>query len=436
MTGPTADVIVVGAGVLGTSVALELTRRAYKVVVVDKSGGPGLGSTSASSAVVRFNYSTWDGVATAWESKHCWDNWPEHLQNSGKSESATIVTNGMAVLDVPISPHERVTPIFDRVGVPYERWDPATLSARIPGIDVGAYWPPRSVSSDAFFEEATSELGALYTPDAGFVSDPQLAAQDLAEAAQKMGARFLFNRTVVTVSDKAGRVNGVTLDDGTWLSAPVVINVAGPWSGALNRLAGVGREFTVDVRPMRQEVHQVDAPKGFNRPDGFGPSIADMDLGTYIRPAPGNKLYIGGTEPECDPFEWLDDPDDANPSATEERFQAQVIRAARRLPELAVPSRPKGVAGVYDVSTDWAPIYDRTDLDGFYVVMGTSGNQFKNAPLAGQFMGELVDAVEGGHDHDAKPVMHRCKYTGHEINIGAFSRKRSRNSTSSGTVMG
>ena len=75
----TADVVVVGAGVVGTSIALELSRSGRSVVVVDKAGGPGQGSTSASSAVVRFNYSTWDGVALSWESKHCWEQWSDHL---------------------------------------------------------------------------------------------------------------------------------------------------------------------------------------------------------------------------------------------------------------------------------------------------------------------------------------------------------------------
>ncbi|GED83345.1 FAD-dependent oxidoreductase [Streptomyces sp. 6-11-2] len=74
-----ADAVVVGAGAIGAAVALELARTGRRVMVVDKFGGVGHGSTSASSAVIRFNYSTWDGVATAWESRHCWARWAEHL---------------------------------------------------------------------------------------------------------------------------------------------------------------------------------------------------------------------------------------------------------------------------------------------------------------------------------------------------------------------
>ena len=81
-----------------------------------------------------------------------------------------------------------------------------------------------------------------------------------------------------------------------------------------------------------------------------------------------------------------------------------MLRLARRLPEFGVPPKPVGLAALYDASDDWVPIYDRSSLDGFYMACGTSGNQFKNAPLAGQFMRALVDAADAGIDHDADPV--------------------------------
>jgi glycine/D-amino acid oxidase-like deaminating enzyme len=88
------------------------------------------------------------------------------------------------------------------------------------------------------------------------------------------------------------------------------------------------------------------------------------------------------------------------------------------------------------VASDWTPIYDRTELDGFYVAIGTSGNQFKNAPMVGRMMATLITAVEGGHDHDAKPVTYDCPHTGHVVDLSAFSRRRPFNADSTGTVMG
>ena len=146
-------------------------------------------------------------------------------------------------------------------------------------------------------------------------------------------------------------------------------------------------------------------------------------------------MLVGGVESDCDPLEWVDDPDAISPTPTVACFEAQVWRAARRLPGLAIPLRPTGLAGSYDVTPDWMPVYDRTSLDGFYVAIGTSGNQFKNAPLVGEVIRELVDACESGHDHDAEPVRIRCRHTGHDLDLGAFSRLRAQAPTT-GTVLG
>lgn len=431
-----ADAIVVGAGVIGSSTALELSRAGLRVVVVDRLHGPGQGSTSASSAVVRFNYSIFPSVAAAWESKHCWEDWAGHLGTVDPAGMAGFRRTGMVFLDVEVAPTEKVIPLFDRAGVSYERWDAPTLAARVPSLDPGRFWPPKRLEDDAFWADPVGEVGALWTPDGGYVDDPMLAAANLATAAREAGAQFLFRREVTAVRRTGDRVSGVELSDGQRVDAPVVVNVAGPWSPTLNQLAGVGEDFTITTRPMRQEVHHVTAPPGFNDGDQIGPVVADLDLGTYVRGAPGDGFYVGGTEPECDPLPWIDDPDAADLDPTRAAFEAQVTRAARRFGELGVPSKVRGIAGVYDVSSDWTPIYDRTSLDGFYVAIGTSGNQFKNAPVAGQFMRDIVLAVENGQDHDSDPVQYRGERTGLTVDLGAYSRRRPVNTESSGTVMG
>ena len=424
------DVVVIGAGVIGSSIALELARAGHRVVVLDRAPGAGQGSTSASSAIVRFNFSTHAGVAAAWESYWCWLDWAGHLRHDAKDLAAFRKT-GLVMLDVDAAPRGAWLPLFDEIGVPYEEWGSATLAARLPGVDTGRYWPPKRLDDEAFWQDSERSLGGVFTPDAGYVSDPGLAAVNLAAAAVARGAEFRFRSTVTAVDKSGGRVTGVRLSDGTLLGCEVVVNAAGPWSGALNRLAGVGSDFTVGVRPMRQEVAHVPVPQGYG-----GPAVADMDLGTYFRGEVGGGLLVGGTEPECDPLQWTDDPDGVDVHPTAAVFEAQVTRAARRLPNLPVPNRPRGVVGVYDVAEDWTPIYDRTELDGFYVAIGTSGNQFKNAPVVGQLMAKLVGEVENGADHDAQPVRFLAPRTGLEIDLGAFSRRRDRNAANTGTVMG
>ena len=146
--------------------------------------------------------------------------------------------------------------------------------------------------------------------------------------------------------------------------------------------------------------------------------------------------WSGGTEPACDPPDWVDDPDQASPHPTASRFTAQITRAARRLPALTIPNTPAGTAGIYDVADDWTPIYDKTSLPGYYVAMGTSGNQFKNAPMAGVLMAALIESCSKGHDHDADSVTVVCQYTGHTVNLGHYSRVRQVNKDSSFSVFG
>jgi len=447
--------VVIGAGVIGSSIALQLKRLGHDVTVVDRNSSAGMGSTSASSAVVRFNYSTFDAVALSWESYFLWKEFKELIDGTNGYSSnslsnsqdhyAHLEDRGYVMLDVPVLSNDKTMALFDRAGIPYEIWDSNTLKARMVGIDAGRYWPNKPVKSDEFFNEATEELGAIFSKHGGYVSDPLLAAQNFAAAAKREGVNFKFKKAVVGIEKKNGRVCGVEVSDFDSqskkaletgvevITADVVVNVAGPWSTLINQMAGAGSDFTMELKPLRAEVHQISTPKDILP----GPIMGDLDLGTYVRSGPGGITLVGGTEPECDVLEWVepDKVDEVNMTRTVEVFESQTYRFARRFPAAQIPSTPVGVVGVYDVSSDWTPIYDKTDVPGFYVAIGTSGNQFKNAPGAGLIMAHLINEVEKGADHDNQPVVYQCTKSKSAINLATFSRKRARNLTS-GTVMG
>ena len=447
--------VVIGAGVIGSSIALQLKRLGHDVTVVDRNSSAGMGSTSASSAVVRFNYSTFDAVALSWESYFLWKEFKELIDGTNGYSSnslsnsqdhyAHLEDRGYVMLDVPVLSNDKTMALFDRAGIPYEIWDSTTLKARMVGIDAGRYWPNKPVKSDEFWSEATEELGAIFSKHGGYVSDPLLAAQNFAAAAKREGVNFKFRKAVVGIEKKDGRVYGARISDfdsqskkaldtgSEVITADVVVNVAGPWSTLINQMAGAGSDFTMELKPLRAEVHQISTPKDILP----GPIMGDLDLGTYVRSGPGGITLVGGTEPECDVLEWVepDKVDEVNMTRTVEVFESQTYRFARRFPAAQIPSTPVGVVGVYDVSSDWTPIYDKTDVPGFYVAIGTSGNQFKNAPGAGLIMAHLINEVEKGADHDNQPVVYQCTKSKSAINLATFSRKRARNLTS-GTVMG
>ena len=130
-----------------------------------------------------------------------------------------------------------------------------------------------------------------------------------------------------------------------------------------------------------------------------GVHTSDGDNAIYFRPETGNSILIGSEDPECDPKEWIPNPDEFNREITDSQWKAQVYRCMRRIPNLEEPSRKRGVVDLYDVSDDWLPIYDSTRIKGYYMAIGSSGNQFKNAPIAGHCMAELIEACEKGQHY-------------------------------------
>jgi len=101
-----------------------------------------------------------------------------------------------------------------------------------------------------------------------------------------------------------------------------------------------------------------------------------------------------------------------------------------------IPGKPKGIVDLYDVTDDWIPIYDKTDLSGFYLAIGTSGNQYKNGPVIGQILSEIISACENGHDHDREPVHVNLRNIDFTLNTGIFSRNREIIKGSSFSVLG
>jgi sarcosine oxidase subunit beta len=327
--------------------------------------------------------------------------------------------------------------LFDEIGVEHEIWDLAKLKERMPIFSHDQYdGTTRPDEDEHFFDKTGKQIeGAVYTPGSGYVSDPQLSSHNLQVAAEAQGGEFLFNKEITEIRQENGKVSGVTLKSGEQIDAPIFVNVAGPHSFVINRMAGVEDQMNIKTNALRHEVHHVPSPDGFDF-EKNGCHTSDGDNAIYFRPETGNTILIGSEDPLCDPKEWVTDPDNYNNQITESQWKAQVYRCARRIPDLKIPSRTSGVVDLYDVSDDWIPIYDKSVLGGFYMAIGSSGNQFKNAPVAGHCMAELIDACEKGHDHDADPVKVKTVYTGLELNMGFYSRNREINPNSSFSVNG
>lgn len=431
----TADAIVIGAGVIGAAIALELNRAGMRTLSIDKNTAAGYGPTSGSCAIIRVHYSTLDGTAFAYEGYHYWRDWADYLSVDDERGIAEFRETGCLVMATQQNNFMRKhTSLCDALNIPYERWDEAQITQRLPIYDMASYWPPRRMEDARFGKPGEGRVqGGIFFPTAGYVTDPQLSTHNLQRAAEANGGEFCFGRRVVAILKSNGRVAGVQLDDGNEVHAPVVINVAGPASAHINEMAGALDDMTVRTRALKQEVVHLPAPEGFDFYN-HGTVVSDSDIGCYCRPEKGNFILVGSEDPECDPRDWVDS-ENYDQNFTDQ-WTHQAYRYAQRVPSIGIPSRMKGVVDLYDVSDDWIPIYDKSAIPGFYMAIGSSGNQYKNAPIAGKMMAALVSACESGCDHDTSPLQFELPYIQRTIDVGFYSRKRKINQESSFSVLG
>ncbi|MBC2706078.1 FAD-binding oxidoreductase [Desulfobacula sp.] len=429
------DAIIIGAGIIGNCIAYELALKGFKTLNVDKLGGSGFGSTSGSCAIIRLYYSSPEGVALAREGYYYWLDWPRYLNIMDPDGMAYYKNTGAMVFKSKVNNNlVKVMKSLDKLGVGYLELSPEDMEKYLPSPDLRAYHPQKLMDDPEFGKPTGDSInGAVFVPESGYVSDPKLSTHNVEMAARNVGSDFMFNTQVVDILKKDNRAAGVALKDGSKIYAPVVVNVAGPHSYLINQMAGVEDQMNIKTKALRVEVAHVPSPEGVDW-EKTGIITSDSDLGVYTRPEIGNHFLIGSEEPECDPLDYVD-PDNYNTDFTDQ-IRTQALREAMRIPDLPIPNKNQGLVDLYDVSDDWYPVYDKSSLPGFYLAIGTSGNQYKNAPAVGSFMSELIQYCEKGNDHDTDPLHYQMKYINHKLNIGFFSRNREINKDSSFSVIG
>jgi sarcosine oxidase subunit beta len=406
MGGPTdnrADVLIVGAGVIGASTALALARSGHDVLVIDRNSGVGDGSTGASAGIIRVHATDAQSSALADDALVMWNDWRDFLGAAPAEELARFVRCGSVILDAGDGFTAKAAAAMTQALVDFEQWSLEDTAGHFPYFDLHRFGPPRPISDESFWVEPAEFLaGALYTPQSGYVGDPTLAAVNLMAAARRAGARLRLAANVVRIDCEGGRAVGVTLADGTVLRAEAQIMIAGPNTDALLRSVGATADFRVRTRRIREELIHVAAPPGLNLAVQ-GVHLVDSDLNINFRPEQGNAFLGGSNGNLADEQTLIEDPDVFDRNVTADAWERMTLRLARRIPELGIPRSRKGVVGLYDASEDWLPVYDRTGLDGLFVAMGTSGTQFKTAPIVGELLRHIVETELAGHDHTTVP---------------------------------
>ncbi len=428
------DAVIVGAGVIGTAISYQLSSRGWRTLNVDKLAAAGQGSTSSSLAIVRTNYSTREGCALAWEGYHHWIDWPAYLNQRGSPDLAKFIPTGALALKTDQNNQlARQIELSEELKIPYEEWSPQEIAKRFPNWDIRTFGPPVPSEDPQFgISNGRTIHGAVYFPKAGYCSDPRLAAQNLQKASESIGGSFQFQRNVENIRIVNNNVVGVKLNDGTQIDSPVVVNAAGPHSKQINELLGI--EFAnITTRAIRHESIHLPLPHNCQN-ETSNMVVFDNDVGDYTRPNNIDSIFVGSQGTNFDHDETVDPSDfQRNLSSA---AKEPVYRLAQRIPALGIPNTLTGIVDLWDVTDDWIPIYDCSDISGYYLAIGTSGNQFKSAPVVGSLMAELIIACQNGRKHDLKPITFLLERTGINISLDFFSRNRKINTLSSFSVLG
>lgn len=356
--GRTADVVVVGGGCIGASIAYHLARRGVRRVLLIEKDRLASGSTGRSSAIIRQHYAFPTVARMARKSLEVFQRFGEIVGGEcGFVRTGYVTAVGPADVDALAA---NVLMLQD-VGIRTQLLAPLELKALVPELEVGDLG------------------GAAYEPEGGY-ADPHATTTALAGRARELGAEIIQGITVRGLLQAAGRITAVSTDAGE-VEAGAVILAANAWTPALARTAGV----EVPVRPLLHEVAILIRPAE-SRPGH--PAMADFVQGAYFRPE-GEDMTLVGDIPH-DPNAIVDPdacPDRARPEAMT-RFAGV---ASRRFPALAGAGFKRAYAAFYDVSPDNQFILDRLPgLEGAYVACGFSGHGFKHSPAVGELMADLV----------------------------------------------
>jgi glycine/D-amino acid oxidase-like deaminating enzyme len=352
----TADVLVIGAGVIGAATAFHLTRLGVGQVTVLDRDVVGGGMSSRSSALVRMHYTFPPEVDLAVRSDAMFGSWTDLV-----GRPACVRRTGFARIVLP-GEESRLRANVDMQrehGARAEVVDAAALAELAPGL-------------------RTDDLAcAAWEPDGGY-GDGAVVAGDLLAAARERGARYRPRTEVRALVRTGDRVTGVQTAEGTEHAGTVVL-AAGVWSPPLARTAGV-------ALPIETELHRVAVLA--HRPGGGAPiACIDSTTGSYFRPEAGGAMTLVGsfTGPRGI------DPDGAGDRAPTDELAALAGSAANRVPALAEAGLARGITGVYDMTPDARPLLGEVaGLAGLVLAAGFSGMGFKISPAVGEGIAELI----------------------------------------------
>ena len=353
----TAEVVIIGAGIVGSSIAYHLTAAGCKdVLVIERETAQGKGSTGKSMGGVRAQFSTPISIQMSLYSIPFYATFEERLGHpSGyRPQGYLFCATSDKHLAYLRTNHEKQVAL-------------GLKDARLlPAHEIRHMFPQL---------RADDIVGGSFCPSDGFV-DPYSAMIGLMTRATEQGAKLWKNVTVTAISRDDSKIIGIETTKGP-ISTHTVVNCAGPWAASIAAMAGVN----LPVEPLRRMLVPTEP---FDQFPHTAPMIIDMGNGFHFRPE-GLGFLMAWNDPEETPGYKTDfDPG----------FIEKILtRAADRVPVFEnVAVNPKRAwAGLYEMTPDHHPILGEVpDVPGFFLANGFSGHGVMHAPATGKILSDLI----------------------------------------------
>lgn len=360
----TYDAIVIGAGVMGASIAFHLAERGLKVAILERRVTAS-GATGHSSGLVRMHYDL------AAESELTFRSYQLYFSNWRERVGGECGFQQTGFLQIARREHE------DKLRGNVANQQHLGINTSVITVD-----EVRKLFPDLVTEHFDV---AAYEPDSGY-ADATLTTNSFIEAAKRNGATLLQNCEVTAIHMQGDKVRGLGTNKGD-LDAPIIINAAGAWARQVAKLAGI------DV-PLVTWTHDVAF---LYRPPSLGriPACIDDVIHCYYRPE-GSALILAAGEDES----LRGEPPDAEEQTPTNTFLEKLIdQMVKRIPRIEESGLHSIHVGRDGITPDQRAIYGPSGLDGFYLACGLSGTGFKTSPAAGASLVELIlDGAPGTVD--------------------------------------
>jgi len=351
----TAEVVIVGAGIMGVSTAYHLARLGAGRVIVLERDTVCSGSTALASGGIRHQYANRLGIELTTHSIVTYERFEAEF-----GVDPNFRQHGYLILiatEDELAVARRSVALQRELGVNVELLDAAATRKLCPYLNTDDL------------------LGATYTPRDGY-ADPYLCATGIAARARELGVVIHQQHEVTAFLRDGDRVRGVVTQHGAFEAGAIVI-ATGAWSGVVGTLAGVD----IPVRPHRRHKFMT-APFPADRIPAATPFVIDPHQNFSLR-REGPGLLLGHGR--------RDEPDGFGTEIDRSLEPRVVERAIHRAPALAEAKLMRSYAGLYEMTPDQTGIVSAVPgVAGLYVIAGFSGHGFMHGPIAGQLMAETL----------------------------------------------